>query len=221
MLTFRPAGFWPPGIQNHFLMKTTLTLAIAITMMCAACGSPGNSVPAAPPAAAVTSSEVSGTAPRNAIVTLLLAGKEPPVPSEPAVMDQYSKRFLPDVLLVRVGQPVEFRNSEDMPHNVGVTRRESGVEVFNVGTEPHQKHVHTFDRLGQYDVTCDIHEGMEAQVIVARGPITTVAGDNGAFSFANVALGSYTVSFTFEGRTVEQRIEVTSAKTAVKLASSS
>ena len=80
-----------------------------------------------------------------------------------------------------------------MPHNVSVTRRESGSEVFNVGTEPHQKYVHTFDRVGQFDVKCDIHEGMEATVIVARGPMTTIAGDDGRFSLPNVAFGSYTV----------------------------
>ena len=91
-----------------------------------------------------------------------------------------------------------------MPHNVSVTRRESGSEVFNVGTEPHQKYVHTFDRVGQFDVKCDIHEGMEATVIVARGPMTTIAGDDGRFSFPNVAFGSYKVSLTFSGQTVEQ-----------------
>ena len=61
------------------------------------------------PAAPITTSEVTGTVPRNAIVTLLPA--EPvPMPAGPAVMDQYSKTFVPNVLYVRVGQPVEFRN---------------------------------------------------------------------------------------------------------------
>ena len=175
------------------------------------------STPAPSPAAAVTHSEVSGTVPRNAIVTLVPAGGEPPMPAEPAVMDQISKQFLPPVLLARVGQPVEFRNSEDMPHNVSVTRRVSGAEVFTVGTEPHQKYVHTFDRLGQYDVRCDIHEGMEAVLIVARGPVTTIAGNDGAFSIPNVAFGSYTASVTFEGQTVEQPLEVTSARTEFRL----
>jgi len=155
--------------------------------------------------------------PKNAIVTLVPAGGEPPMPAEPAVMDQISKQFIPNVLLARPGQPVEFRNSEDMPHNVSVTRRLSGTEVFNVGTEPHQKYVHTFDRLGQYDVRCDIHEGMEAIVIVARGPITTIANNDGTFSIPNVALGSYTASVTFEGRTVEQPLEVKSERTEFKL----
>ena len=195
-------------------MKVTIVILSAAM---AACNS--SAPPAAPAAAPVaTSSEVTGIAPKNAIVTLLPAAGEPAIPSEPAVMDQISKQFLPRTLLARVGQPVEFRNSEDMPHNVSVVRRESGREVFSVGTDPHQKYVHTFDRVGQFDVTCDIHEGMEATVLVARGPMTTTAGDDGRFSIPNVAFGSYKVSLTFAGQTVEQPLEVSGARTEFKLA---
>ena len=194
-------------------MKVTIVILSAAM---AACNS--SAPPAAPAAAPVaTRSEVTGIAPKNAIVTLLPAAGDPPMPAEPAVLDQISKQFLPHTLLARVGQPVEFRNSEDMPHNVTVHRRESGSEVFNVGTEPHHKYVHTFDRVGEFDVTCDIHEGMEATVIVARGPMTVTAGDDGRFSIPSVAFGSYKVSLTFAGQTVEQALEVSGARTEFKL----
>lgn len=193
----------------------TSVLALALVAGCSSSTPPDKPSEAA--ALPATSSEVTGIAPKNAIVTLLPAAGEPPMPAEPAVMDQISKQFLPHTLITRVGQPVEFRNSEDMPHNVSVLRRESGSEVFNVGTEPHQKYVHTFERVGQFDVKCDIHEGMEATVIVARGPATTIAGDDGRFSFTNVAFGSYKISVTFSGQTVEQAIEVTGPKTELKL----
>lgn len=194
-------------------MRTAAVFVIIALSACNSSQPPSKTAPA--PAA--TSSEVTGIVPKNAIVTLLPASGAPPVPAEPAVLDQRSKQFLPHTLLVRVGQPVEFRNSEDMPHNVSVTRRESGSEVFNVGTEPYQKYDHTFDRVGQFDVTCDIHEGMEATVIVARGPMTTVAGDDGRFSLPNVAFGSYTLSLTYSGQTVEQAIAVSAARTDVKI----
>jgi len=183
-----------------------------------ACNSNGNNAaPAVPgPAAAATHSEVTGTVPRNALVTLIPAAAEAPMPAGPAVMDQYAKQFVPNVLYVRVGQPVEFRNSEDMPHNVTVKRRTTGSEVFNVGTEPQQKHVHTFDRVGQYDVVCDIHPGMQATVIAAQSPFATVADDAGRFSIANVPVGAYKLSLTFEGRTVEQALEVATARTEAK-----
>jgi plastocyanin len=173
--------------------------------------------PAAAQAPAATTSEVAGVAPKNAIVTLLPASGPPPMPDQPAVMDQLSKQFIPSVLMVRPGQPVEFRNSEDMPHNVSVTRRGSGTEVFNVGTEPRQKHVYTFDRIGQFDVLCDIHEGMSAIVIVAAGPVTTIAADDGRFAFPNISFGSYKLSLTFDGQTVEQPLEITGARTDFKL----
>src|SRR5690349_3523505 len=183
-----------------------------------ACGPKEGAPPeAAAVPAAVTIAEVTGTVPKNAIVTLLPQGEAPPMPDGPAVMDQISKQFLPNALLARVGQPVEFRNSEDMPHNVSVTRRDSGTEVFTVGTEPHQKYVHTFERVGQFDVRCDIHEGMEATLIIAPGPQTVIAADDGQFAFPNVPVGAYKISLTFEGRTVESPLDVRYARTFAKL----
>lgn len=148
---------------------------------------------------------------------MLLAAEPEPMPDVPAVMDQYAKQFVPNVLYVRVGQPVEFRNSEDMPHNVTVTRRPTGAGVFNVGTEPQQKYVHTFDRVAQYDVMCDIHPGMQATIVATESPLATVADDGGRFTVANVKPGTYRLVVAFEGRAVEQPLEVRSEKTEVRI----
>jgi plastocyanin len=197
------------------MVRARVAVVLLSTAM-AACNS--SAPPAAPaPTPEATRSEVTGIAPKNAIVTLLPAAGDPPMPADPAVMDQISKQFLPHTLLARVGQPVEFRNSEDMPHNVTVVRRESGSEVFNVSTDRGEKYAYTFDRVGQFDVKCDIHEGMEATVVVARGPMTTIAGDDGRFSIPNVAVGAYKVSLTFNGQTVEQPLDVSGARTEFKL----
>ena len=193
---------------------------VALSILAASCGqstTPAASTAAPAPAAAATSSEVSGVAPRNAIVTLLPASGSAPAPSDAALMDQISKQFIPAVLLVQPGQPVNFHNGEDLPHNVTVTRRTSGSEVFNVSTERGQTYTHTFDRVGQYDVKCDIHEGREATVIVARGPLTVIAENDGRFSIPNVAVGGYTASVTFEGQTVEHAIDVKGPRTELKL----
>jgi plastocyanin len=190
--------------------------ASSIAALSLACGSNNAPAPSAPATATVTSSTVSGAVPRNAIVQLIPDGGAP-MPEGPAVMDQYAKQFVPNTLYVRVGQKVEFRNSEDMPHNVTVTRRGPGTEVFNVSTEPQNKHEHTFDRVGQFDVTCDIHPGMQATVIASNSPWTTIADDAGQFTLANVKLGSYTIAVTFEGRTVEQKVAVDAATTTVRI----
>lgn len=193
-------------------------VVIVCALSAAACGS-DDPIPAAAPAAEPTSNvaEVTGVAPSGAVVTLSPAGEALPLPEGPAVMDQYAKQFVPGTLYVRVGQPVEFRNSEDMGHNVTVNRRGSGAEIFNVGTEPQQKHVHTFDRTGQYDVMCDLHPGMQATVVATTSPLATTSDASGRFTIANVAAGHYTLSVAFEGRTVDQAVEVTGPRTEVRV----
>jgi plastocyanin len=200
-------------------MKIRFTILVVATA-CSACGSAEDNsarASAGAPPAAVTSSEVTGLVPANAIVTLLPPTGEPPMPADAALMDQISKQFIPNALIVRVGQPVDFHNGEDLPHNVTVTRRTSGAEVFNVSTERGQTYTHKFDRVGQYDVKCDIHEGMQATVIVARGPMTTIAENDGRFILPNVPLGAYKLSLSFEGRTVEQALDVASARTSISI----
>ena len=198
-------------------MRRQELLTVTVLLAMAACSAPDTPPAAATEPAATRPGVVAGTAPSGAIVTLVPAAGEAPLPEGPAVMDQYAKTFVPNVLYVRVGQPVEFRNSEDENHNVNVTRRGTGAAVFSVGTEPHQKHVHTFDRAGQYDVTCDIHPGMQALVVAAASALVTIADERGAFSIPNVPAGSYKVALTFEGRTVERPLEVKGPRTDVKL----
>lgn len=200
-------------------MRTSAAVLMALAAL-SACAAP----PApAPPVAATASptdtanAEVTGTAGKGAIISLLPSAGEMPLPEGPAVMDQYAKRFVPDLLYVRVGQPVEFRNTEDMGHNVTVNRRDTGAGIFSVETDPQQKHIHTFDRVGQYDVTCSMHPGMQATVVATRSPLSATAGGNGRFTLNGVPAGDYTLSVTFEGRTVDQAVTVKGPRTEVKV----
>ena len=183
----------------------------------AGCGAPAASpgTPMAPVSSSVW--EVTGTAPAGAVVSLAPAGTDVPMPDGPAVLDQYAKQFVPGVLYVRVGQPVDFRNTEDMGHNVTVNRRSSGTSVFDVETDPQEKYVHTFDRVGQYDVLCSVHPGMQATVIATDSPLATVSDEGGRFAIANVSAGAYTLSVTFEGRTVTTPVDVKGPRTDVRV----
>src|SRR5262245_46848513 len=88
-----------------------------------ASSSPSASASAAPAGPPV----VVGKAPPGAIVTLEPTSRTLPMPDAPAVMDQYGKQFVPGELYVRVGQPVEFKNTEDQVHNVIVKRSGTGA----------------------------------------------------------------------------------------------
>ena len=58
---------------------------------------------------------------------------------------------------------------------------------------------------------------MEATLIIAPGPQTVIAADDGQFAFPNVPVGAYKISLTFEGRTVESPLDVRYARTFAKL----
>jgi len=78
-------------------MRGGIFLLLAVLAACNSRQAP--TTPASAPAPAATSSEVTGIVPKNAIVTLLPASGAPPMPAEPAVLDQLSKQFLPHTLL--------------------------------------------------------------------------------------------------------------------------
>lgn len=197
-------------------------LAVILALATAACSSePAPPAPAVEPAAPKTPpgrTLVVGKAASGAIVTLEpTAPLDVPLPTEPAVMDQYGLAFNPDLLLVRVGQRVEFRSSEDVLHNVRVAESATNETVFNVATPPNQAYTHVFEKPGYYDVTCDVHPAMRASVFVASTPYAGLADDQGAFAFANVERGAYKATALAGGRRIEQVVEVAGARTELNL----
>jgi plastocyanin len=124
----------------------------------------------------------------------MLTGEVPsaaPTPEEPALMDQYGTAFWPKLLVVRPGQPVDFKNSEDVLHNVHVIDAETRKTEFNVGTPVVGAYRHVFEREGAYDVSCNIHPSMAAFLIVTAAPFVAVADSQGNFGLDAIPEGSY------------------------------
>ena len=131
-------------------------------------------------------------------------------------MDQYGLTFIPPVLLVRTGQPVEFRNSDDTLHNVRV-REDTGAGAFNVALPFDGTYVHTFEHDGFYVVGCDIHAAMSAEIVATSTPYVVVADPDGAFTFSDVKPGSYTATAYAGVRRIQRPIEVTGPRTEVSV----
>lgn len=116
-----------------------------------------------------------------------------PIPPAPVVLDQQKCRYLPRVLGVRVGQPLEVVNSDPLLHNV---RSEAEInQPFNQG-QPVQgmKFSHTFTtREVMVSMKCDVHAWMNAYVGVLDHPYFAVTGEAGTFSLPNLPPGTYTV----------------------------
>lgn len=133
-------------------------------------------------------------------------------------MEQFGKEFVPGELFVRVGQPVEFRNTEDIEHNVDVQRVGTGATVFHVSTDPKEKYVHTFTRAGRYNVSCDLHPGMAATIVVTASPYYAVADAEGRFTIRGAERGTYRIVASFDGRELEHDIVVSGPRTDVTFA---
>ena len=167
--------------------------------------------------AEVTGKLASKLAPPASLVSLELQdGGEMPVRSDPAIMDQVTLVFLPAFLVAQAGQPVEFRNSEDVLHNIRVTEVSEQKPVFNVASPPYGKYEFKFEQPGMYTVGCDIHSTMRADILITSTPYTTTTNADGSFTIANVRPGAYKLT-VLGGDPVERTVEVKSGRTDLGL----
>lgn len=78
-----------------------------------------------------------------------------------AEIDQQNLAFKPEKVTIKVGQKVDFKNSETALHTVNINgKNESG------SMKKGDLFVRLFDKAGSYKITCDFHPQMNATVIV-------------------------------------------------------
>ncbi len=140
----------------------------------------------------------------------------PPPPFTPT-MDQVQLTFTPDVLITRAGFPVSFHSSDNELHNINVVKSEKRMAEFNRSIPPGGSFDHVFEESGFYDVRCDIHSGMTAEIFVASTPFAEIVGSDGAFVFENVPPGAYTLTLYNGAATEEKQVEITRGDNTIGL----
>lgn len=203
--------------------------AVALLTISAACsGTPdgGNAAAGAAPASAVNDTgvqTVSGHAPPaqggfpSVIVLEPIGAGALPAQAAPPSMDQEQQTFIPSILLVRTGQPVNFLNHDDVLHNVRVKDDETKESAFNVAIPTGEKFTHTFAKDGFYDVGCDIHPGMSAQILSVSTPWSVIADPSGSFSIAGVPNGPYKAIAYAGAATIEKEVNIAAGSAALDL----
>lgn len=114
-------------------------------------------------------------------------------PDEPVKLDQDGCVYIPRVLGVRVGQPMEINNSDPFPHNVHAAATVN--PQFNTA-QPFEgmRHTHSFAKPEiMVPFKCDIHPWMIAYVGVASHPYFAVTSGGGRFELKDVPPGTYTI----------------------------
>lgn len=82
------------------------------------------------------------------------------------LIDQKDKQFSKKSVKIKVGDVVEFRNSDPFAHNIFSL---SDTKSFDLGSYPQgQSKKVTFDKPGKVDVECSIHPGMQMVIEVEK-----------------------------------------------------
>jgi len=102
---------------------------------------------------------------------------------------QRNKSFLPHVLVVRVGAPVEFPNADPFFHNVFSLFE---GKRFDLGLyEAGSSRTVAFDREGISYIFCNIHADMSGVVVALKTPYFGTSDRRGVIAIPNVPLGRY------------------------------
>ena len=129
-------------------------------------------------------------------------------PKEQPVMDQRDLTFIPHVLPIVVGTTVKFKNSDKVAHNI-FTPSPVG-DMFNLGTwKGDQVKTHTFNKIGEVVLLCNLHPEMEGFIFVTPTPYFAKTDKDGNFTITNVPVGSYILKVWSEhGNAKPQKVEV-------------
>jgi plastocyanin len=115
------------------------------------------------------------------------------VPQTPVVLDQKGCMYVPRVLALRVGQPLEVRNEDPTVHNIHVMARVN--RSWNRSEEPGDPpFTEKFDHPEMYiPISCNVHPWMRAFLFVFDNPYYDVTAQTGDFSLKGLPPGTYTI----------------------------
>jgi plastocyanin len=142
----------------------------------------------------ITAGPGHGTAVADAVV-LVDGPSVPAAPDAPhAVIEQRNDTFAPHVVAVAVGTTVDFPNHDPALHDV------YGAH-FDLGMYPQgESRSHRFDEPGVVRIGCNVHDKMEAFVVVHTNPWAAVTDAEGAYTITGVSPGRYTIRVWHESR---------------------
>jgi len=114
-------------------------------------------------------------------------------PAQAATVEQKGCMYLPHVMAVRAGQPLQVVNDDATSHNIHPTPANN--REWNKAEPPNSKLEEAFAREEiAIPVKCNLHPWMKGYIAVFKHPFFAVTGKDGAFDLSNLPPGSYTIT---------------------------
>jgi plastocyanin len=137
------------------------------------------------------------------------------VPTQPVVIDQKGCLYVPHVAGAQVGQPVEFRNSDSLLHNVHGSPKDSSGWNVPLPRQGAERTIEVDHPEVMISVRCDLHPWMQGWLGVVDHPYFGVSGPDGRVTLRNVPAGDYVVGVWHERfGTRETKVSVSAQGTA-------
>jgi plastocyanin len=133
----------------------------------------------------------------DAVVYAISNGRESAPPKRTAVMDQKNRTFIPHVLAVQTGTAVRFPNSDDIRHQVYSFSPAKTFQLPLYTGTPATPVV--FDVPGVVTLGCNIHDRMNAYIVVVDTPYFATTEAGGAIELGGLPAGTYTVHLWYPG----------------------
>jgi len=114
-------------------------------------------------------------------------------PKTPVALDQKGCMYIPHVVALQAGQPLEVRNDDKANHNIHPVPKFN--REWNKSQPPGAPPIdETFAREEvAIPVKCNVHPWMKSYIAVLKSPYFQVTASNGSFSLKNLPPGTYTI----------------------------
>jgi plastocyanin len=113
-------------------------------------------------------------------------------PTEPVKIEQKGCHYVPHVLGIRVGQPLQVVNGDSTMHNVHGLPKAN--QEFNFSQPVPMTSTVTFTtKEVMIPFKCDVHSWMHSYIGVLDHPYFAVTGSGGTFDLRTVPAGTYTI----------------------------
>jgi plastocyanin len=144
-----------------------------------------------------------------AVVSITNITKGKPFDDGGGVLDQKGCEYLPHVLAVKAGAPVEIKNDDGILHNIH-TYSTKNPPVNRAQPKFKKTISETFKEPEMVKLTCDVHGWMSGWVLVQDHPYNAITDEKGAFKLTDVPPGDY------ELRVWQEKLGETTQKVTVQ-----
>ncbi|RAU23731.1 methylamine utilization protein [Paramagnetospirillum kuznetsovii] len=125
----------------------------------------------------------------DAAVVVEGATVDPRMPRPLAAIEQIDRDFVPFLTIVRQGTEIEFPNRDPLKHHVYSFSAAKPFEIKLYAGKPAAPVL--FDKTGDIAIGCNIHDWMEAYVLVVESPYFAKTGPDGCAKIADLPAGRH------------------------------